>query len=335
MNGARGRHAAGNRRDNPLWNVFPALMIAALAISGFFLGHQVPEFMGMDLPSWLSRSLALVSITATVISIGYINSNCFIFTSDSRLLYIPYLLAVLSLPETLYMTKYHLAGLLLVWSIYYTVNYINNEPHRIRYPFMAGLTVSCAAIFVPPLVYMAALLLIYIIYRRSQDVFRMLLAFFAACLVPWIYVISVNYMLDAHSLADFMAVYAHDLLPSMPCFSELSIVETVLFVFAALLLLRSVIFVLMRSAEKNKAQNNAFRLSVALSVFIVLLVFFYFEDIRPAAVCLVVPPASFVVFDYLSKGNFTEARIFVVLMLVLAAVARITAFFPDTLSVLL
>lgn len=50
-------------------------------------------------PAWLSVLLAVACIGATVVSMGILNSDSFLFTSDGRLLYLPYLLVVFQSPE--------------------------------------------------------------------------------------------------------------------------------------------------------------------------------------------------------------------------------------------
>lgn len=306
-----------------------AVCAAGLAVSGFFL----PDWNGLSCsivkPMWLSHILAGLSLLAIAVSLGYINSDCFIFSSDSRLLYISYLIAVLALPCSMTLTLCHIAALLLLWSIFYSLKYINSENHRIYYSFVAGLLSSVASIMVPQLLYAGIFLLLYCIYRRAQDIARLVLSFVSAVLVPWIYVISWIYIFGDGDIAGFIGTYCSSL--SLPQFPETDIVEAVGMAFGIILGVRAVVFVVSMNRERNKAQKNSFGLSVALSVIVFVSGILYKSSVPPMFTAIAAVPLSFSVFDFLTNGRKSEVYIFIALFLLLSVSMRLSEFFPGLL----
>lgn len=317
------------QRNSAVMVVLLAACAAGLAVSGFFLPDWNGAACSIVRPLWLSHILAGLCLLATAVSLGYINSDCFIFSSDSRLLYLTYLMAVLSLPCAMTLTLYHIAALLVLWSMFYSLKYVNSENHRLYYAFVAGLLSSAASLMVPQLIYAGIFLLLYCIYRRTQDVLRLLLSYVSASLVPWIYVISWIYIFGKSDISGFMAGYLSEL--SFPLFPETDVADAVCIAFSILLGIRAIIFVLSMNRERNKAQKNSFGLSVALSFVAVVSGILYGGSISPLFIAVAAVPLSFAVFDYLTNGRKQEVYIFLSCFLLLSVSVRLLEFFPGLL----
>ncbi|HIZ86423.1 MAG TPA: hypothetical protein IAC04_08025 [Candidatus Coprenecus stercoravium] len=312
-------------RRSPVLNVLLAVLAAGLAVSGFFLSGDIPD-SGIVSPVWLSNVLAAVTLLAIAVSLNYVNSNSFLFTSDSKLLYLPYLSAVLAFPGALTLTFFHISAFLIIWAVYYALMYVNGETRSMYSLFMAVLCSSAAAVMVPPLLYACAFIFLYVLYRRGQDIVRMLLVFLTAVLLPWLYILVWKYFFDAGGFGDFIAGYAEMLVPSLPSFSSVPVYRAVYAGLLALIGLRAVFYVLSTSWERNKAQKNAFGLSAALSVLALFLELFFTRTLTPLSVVAAAVPFSFAVFDYLSNCRREEAVAAISLLLLSSAGVRVMDF---------
>ena len=316
-------------RQSPVMPVLFAVVAAGLLVSGFFLPGEGGGNTGIVGPLWLSHVLSVLVLLVTALSLNYVNSNSFLFTSDSKLLYLPYLVTVLAFPGTIHLTLYHLAAFLTVWTMYYALMYINGETHRVYYVFMAGLTSSTAAVMSPPLLYAGVLVLFYIFYRRAQDTLRVLTAYLSAMAVPWLYVASWIYIFGPEvSFGEFLSSFSQKLVPSLPSFSGLPVSYAVFVSVIVVIGLRTVIYAASRGMERNKAQKNAYGLSVALSVFMLVLELLFSWDISPLSVIVAAAPFSFAVFDFLSNGRRNETVIMLSLLLLSAVFFRVSEFLP-------
>lgn len=316
----------GDQRKSALMTVLLVACTAGLAVSGFFLPEWNGVSCGIIGPQWLSHILAAVCLLATAVSLGYINSDCFVFSSDSRLLYLPYLMAVFALPCALTLTFCHVAALLQLWSIFYALRYVNSEDHRLRYSFIAGLLSSVSAVIVPQTVFAGVFLLIYCIYRRGQDVLRLVLSYISAAAVPWIYAVSWIYISGIGSISGFFSDYGASL--ALPPFSRIGLSTAVCLGFAVLLGLRALAFVVSMNRERNKAQKNSFGLSVALSVVLLLTGILYRETLSPLFIAVAAVPFSFAVFDFFTNGRKFEVYLYLSFFLLLSVLARLLEFFP-------
>ena len=92
-----------------------------------------------------------------------------VYTSDTKLLYLPYLLAALSVPGSMELSVWHIAALLILWAVFYAVRYLNSEQLRMDYIFGAMLMAGAASAIVPCLMYAQIFIFIHCLYRRGQE----------------------------------------------------------------------------------------------------------------------------------------------------------------------
>ena len=205
------------RQSSPVMALLLAVVAAGMAVSAFFLPAGQDGTASVLQPDWLSNVLSLLTLLAVAVSLNYVNSNNFQFSSDSRLLYLPYLLAVLAFPDAISLTYSHLAAFLTVWTMYFTLMYVNSENHRPYYAFMAGLTSSMAALMLPPLLYVCAFIMLYVIFVRGQALARLLLSYLSAVALPWVYVsVWYGFFVEDGTFRQFLADYGGGLVPSLP-----------------------------------------------------------------------------------------------------------------------
>ena len=176
-----------DKRKSPLLIFLLAISVVVLAVSYFFLpdGVAKPDTGLISIP-WLSCAAALVCLAVTAASMGLLNYNDFLYTSDTKLLYLPYLLAALSVPGSMELSVWHIAALLILWAVFYAVRYLNSEQLRMDYIFGAMLMAGAASAIVPCLMYAQIFIFIHCLYRRGQEPLRHLLASLAGTALPWV-----------------------------------------------------------------------------------------------------------------------------------------------------
>ena len=315
-----------SRQSSPVMTLLLAVAAAGMAVSAFFLPDVHECTVSIVQPEWLSNMLSLLTLLAVAVSLNYVNSNNFQFSSDSKLLYLPYLLAVMAFPGAITLTYCHLAAFLTVWTLYFTLMYVNGEYHRLYYAFMAGLVSSLSALLLPPLLYVCAFILLYIIYLRGQDIIRLLLAYLSAVLLPWVYAAVWIFFRQPEALKGFLADFGAGLSPSLPAFSGMDILTAVYLSLLILIGIRAVVYIVSRSHERNKAQKNAFGLSAALSIFVLALELLFGGTMTSLSVIVAAVPFSFAVFNFLSNGRRVETSLLLSLLLLAAVLLRVFGF---------
>ncbi len=311
-------------RKSPLLNVLLAVAVLVLAVLCFVLPEAGDRTgSGIVHIPWLSDLLALVCITGTVVSMGLLNYSSFLFTSDAGRLYLPYLLMIIPLPGVMGLSLSHIAAFLMVWSIFFAAGYINEERIRTDYAFGAVLTAGTASVLMPCLVYAEVFIFLYCLYiRGAQSLMRYVLASLAGAAVPWVYLAAAGFIFPVPvSLGNFLHDFRQNAALTVPSFGGMETADAVGMALILLLALRSAVFVLLRGRERNKAQKNAFGLSVALSLVLILSAVFCGGMREPLVVMTAAVPVSFMSFDLFTNGRRTETYIWLIL-LVLAAAAR-------------
>ena len=119
---------------------------------------------------------------------------------------------------------------------------------------------------------------------------------------------------------------------SLPEIGGMPLMDMIWAGFCLLLGLRAIVFVLARGRERNKAQKNAFGLSVALSVVCLLATVFCREYREPLSVIVTAVPFSFLVFDLFTNGRRIEAGLWISLLVLAAAAMRVSEFLPGLLQ---
>ena len=289
------------RQSSPVMTLLLAVAAAGMAVSAFFLPDVHECTVSIVQPEWLSNVLSLLTLLAVAVSLNYVNSNNFQFSSDSKLLYLPYLLAVMAFPGAITLTYCHLAAFLTVWTLYFTLMYVNGEYHRLYYAFMAGLVSSLSALLLPPLLYVCAFIMLYVIF---------VLIFFR----------------QPGALKGFLADFGAGLSPSLPAFSGMDILTAVYLSLLILIGIRAVVCIVSRSHERNKAQKNAFGLSAALSIFVLALELLFGGTMTSLSVIVAAVPFSFAVFNFLSNGRRVETSLLLSLLLLAAVLLRVFGF---------
>ena len=311
-------------RTSAILNLTLGIVSAAMAVSCFFLPEE-------NVP-WLSSLLALLSLAAVAVSMGILNYSSYLFTSDTKRLFLPYLICVLSVPGIMDAGPFHIAALLTVWTMFLAAGYINSDRVRMDFAFGSVLIAGAASMAVPCLVYAQIVTVLYCLYVRNQEPLRYLLSILAGAGIPWLYVVVWSFIFPGLTdLGAFLGRYAHGMELSLPSFDGMTLPEISWAVLLTLLIIRSLVFVIRRRRERNKAQKNAFGLSVALSVVMLLAVFFCGGLEEPLLLMSAGVPAAFAAYDLFINGRRAEAGVWLALLMLSAVAVRLSEFFPDIL----
>ena len=311
-------------RTSAILNLTLGIVSAAMAVSCFFLPEE-------NVP-WLSSLLALLSLAAVAVSMGILNYSSYLFTSDTKRLFLPYLICVLSVPGIMDAGPFHIAALLTVWTMFLAAGYINSDRVRMDFAFGSVLIAGAASMAVPCLVYAQIVTVLYCLYVRNQEPLRYLLSILAGAGIPWLYVVVWSFIFPGLTdLGAFLGRYAHGMELSLPSFDGMTLPEMSWAVLLSLLIIRSLVFVIQRRRERNKAQKNAFGLSVALSVVMFLAVFFCGGLEEPLLLMSAGVPAAFAAYDLFINGRRAEAGVWLALLMLSAVAVRLSEFFPDIL----
>ena len=311
-------------RTSAILNLTLGIVSAAMAVSCFFLPEE-------NVP-WLSSLLALLCLAAAAVSMGILNYSSYLFTSDTKRLFLPYLICVLSVPGIMDAGPFHIAALLTVWTMFLAAGYINSDRVRMDFAFGSVLIAGAASMAVPCLVYAQIMTVLYCLYVRNQEPLRYLLSILAGAGIPWLYVVVWSFIFpDLTDLGAFLGRYAHGMELSLPSFEGMTLPEISWAVLLTLLIIRSLVFVIQRRRERNKAQKNAFGLSVALSVVMLLAVFFCGGLEEPLLLMSAGVPAAFAAYDLFINGRRAEAGVWLALLMLSAVAVRLSEFFPDIL----
>ena len=311
-------------RTSAILNLTLGIVSAAMAVSCFFLPEE-------NVP-WLSSLLALLSLAAVAVSMGILNYSSYLFTSDTKRLFLPYLICVLSVPGIMDAGPFHIAALLTVWTMFLAAGYINSDRVRMDFAFGSVLIAGAASMAVPCLVYAQIVTVLYCLYVRNQEPLRYLLCILAGAGIPWLYVVVWSFIFPGLTdLGAFLGRYAHGMELSLPSFDGMTLPEMSWAVLLSLLVIRSLVFVIRRRRERNKAQKNAFGLSVALSVVMFLTVVFCGGLEEPLLLMSAGVPAAFAAYDLFINGRRAEAGAWLALLMLSAVAVRLSEFFPDIL----
>lgn len=305
-------------------------VMVGLAVSCCFLPEASRDVSAgiVSLP-WLSGLSAMLVLAAVAVSMGLLNYSSFLFTSDVRRLYLPYLITVLSIPGVTSFGWFHIAALLTVWAMFFAAGYVTSEKVRMDYAFGAAVMSGSASIMVPSMVYVEIFIFLYCVCVRSQHYIRYLLAFWAGAALPWLYAFVLGFVFpDSVSPADCVENLRQGMRLAFPTTDGLGTVAVVWYIFILVFAFRSAIFVLFNGRDRKKAQKNAFGFSVALSLIFLLTAIFCQGLGTPLFMMVAAVPVSFVTFDFLTNGRRGEVSLWITLLILLAVGGRVLDFLP-------
>ncbi len=173
----------------------PLMLIAiALYISAFYIPYdpfKINCFLFEDLfnNSAFSGRNALSIISATVLLLGTAFSiylfDSFFSTGINHIIAAAYLCFTLSSPYSIILTPVHITGLLLVWSIFYSIKYIGKGQNN-DLIFISMFLLGCASFFYVPIIWIFPII-IGISIRASEDKTRYLITTLIGLIMPLVF----------------------------------------------------------------------------------------------------------------------------------------------------
>jgi len=275
---------------------------------------------------WLSVLLSLVVLCVCSVSLTYINRKFFSVSSTIESMPLLYLLLVSVEPSSLCFSEFHIAALLLIWAVYQTLRYISYERPKPCYYFYAVLMLSCSCLLVPSLVWLLPVSMstvLLICPDRSVKVFLMTVG---GAALPVIYLLSFMFFANMADISGFWTEWWYRASASGISFADASLVR--LFYMASLTIVVSVasfsVFGVYDTAIGSRKKILCFTLISTLTLFAIRLFFGIGWVNSPAPVMMV--PISLILLNYLVRPHGRTSFTLMAVLLITAAVYRISAF---------
>ncbi|MFA7115791.1 MAG: hypothetical protein WC140_00955 [Bacteroidales bacterium] len=190
-------------------NIIISLFLTLLMfISSFFIDIDVEKLysninylnifskIGTYLFSHLifSNFLAVCFLILISISLYYVNESYLQVARNSWTLSFIFIFLVSMAPSCIYFSKYHIAGLLIIWALYYNVRFIMEEKYKRSSIFMNILILSLISLILPKFIWLEMLVLIFNLMFGKVHFLKYFLISLSAILLPFLYVISINFL---------------------------------------------------------------------------------------------------------------------------------------------
>ena len=94
----------------------------------------------------------------------------------------------------------------------------------------------------PPLLYVCAFIMLYVIFVRGQALARLLLSYLSAVALPWVYVsVWYGFFVEDGTFRQFLADYGGGLVPSLPELSGMDLQTAIYLSLLAVIGIRAVV----------------------------------------------------------------------------------------------
>lgn len=308
---------------------YPLLLTALtlfLAVTSLSVttGTAAASFLGKAIGSdILSRILSFATLAIIAISLNYVNSGCFLFASDSCMLWGSYLSMVFLLPGISCFTEYHIGALLMLYALFFMIKYMSEERFKPSLLFLSMLSVSAAAAMIPPLFPLPAVFVILALFGGNENILKSILTMLSALSLPLIYLFCCNYIFNTVSLTDYFGWYGETLSLKGPVFGRYTVMFIVYKSALILFLVRSVLSVILTYKTKNRTQKAASIVFLSVSLALAVVYLLYHTLVSPLTGMILLVPLSFAVYDFYHNAGEKERRTVLTIFIILSAAVRI------------
>lgn len=267
----------------------------------------------------LSHAAALACIILISLSLYYINNNCFLVSPNSSLLPSIFLLMVFANPSSIAFSRYHIVGLIMIWSVFFGVKYLSDEKEKIGMLFFSVLLASISAIVLPPMAWVFAALFVINFFLRPVGFVKYLLTCVSAAILPFIYIFSYRYMFSQMDLVPYFQNYWNTISDVEFSFAGMDIIRIFCYLMIVAMFFRSLSFAAFTITNKKRESKKLILYSYLYTVIITFLIVMYHEPGRSSSVILLSLPFSILFFDFLTNnGRKNESSAFLLLLIVVS-----------------
>lgn len=271
----------------------------------------------------LSHILSFVTLTIIAIFLNYVNSSCFLFASDSYLLWGSYLSLVFILPGVSYFTEYHIGTFFMLCSIFFVIRYISEEKFKPSLLFFSILFISTAAAMIPPLFPIPVVFIVLALFSSNENILKSILTILSAIFLPLIYLFCSNYIFNTISLSDYFEWYRDTLSLKGMIFGKYTVIFIVYELALILFLVRSVVSVIVNYHAKNRTQKIASIVSLSVSLTLAIICLLYHTLTSALLGMILLVPLSFAIYDFYHNAGKKERRTVLMIFIILSAALRI------------
>lgn len=299
------------------------ILVLILLVGAFF----TPGIESHWLSPVLSSILAIASLTCICISLYYINGSFFLISGNSLALPALYLLLVLSYPQAVYFSYYHIAALLFLWGYYFNIIFIVEREKQMSSLFLSTLILSSIVLIIPQFIWIIAALWIFDIVYSKMNFFRYTAIYLAAFLIPFIYYFSINYLFFDLDFVSVLTEFSSALTNVSIAFEPMTVSHIFMVGMIAIVVIRSVLFLFSHRREFNATSSRSYSRGALMTFLILLLDLLYFSSIDHSIQIIFFIPISVIIFAFFNNvEKKTRANVLLILLLLSIIVGRISYF---------
>ncbi|MDX9781399.1 MAG: DUF6427 family protein [Bacteroidales bacterium] len=310
----------------------PATLVVLLLLSwisaGFVPHLKVEEDWIPALISFLDIStirerwsmyISTFFLVCNAVSLYVIGLKSLSTGKNKFLLPLIYLLFVLISPSSLYFTGTSVSSLLMLWSLYFSTTSKQSDLHF----FISGFLASVAALFEPTLALLVLLIMAFAFSSRGVSA-RSLVMMLASVLIPFVFVLSVRYILFDDALL-FAELFLNTVTTFYPLQTGLQNFPDIVLYIALFVVLLSAFWYVFQERGRYKIEKARTMTRFILMILVMLSIILMFPQNMTHFAPVISIPASVLMNEYLinyEKSN--KHKIQWIILLTLMLVARIS-----------
>jgi len=322
--------AENTRKLNVLFRILVLLSVCMYFLSFFNItdGGNFSLRNDLTLGSVLSSLGLLIAIC---ISLYYVNDSFFLVTKNSERLPILYMSLVLLSPNVILFSKYHILALLLIWNLYFEVQYLTKET-KSNGPLFIGITLLVISVLIDPvMLWLLIVILPYNLKLLRGFHFNYFIIIMGSIFLSLFWYIGVSFIIhpELETIKNLWINFSNKLTDIRIGDYNYKIYEVLLLCLIILIFILSRIKLLPRLKDSfNLGRNRAFKIASVYGIIILVLLIIYDSNFFSAASVLLFIPFVLLFFDYieLSIGKI-ETRVLLLALWGLIAIHRFTYFF--------
>ncbi len=308
-----------------IYRILLVVSLAALFVSAVPL--MEPSGTGWFAGSrWVSVLLSSVILCVSAISLTYINRKFFSVTSSVEALPMLYFLTVSAEPSSLCLSGFHIAALLLPWSLYHIIRFISYERPKPSYYFYGILLVSIASVPVPSIAWLIPLIMLSVIFMCPEKSVKVFLMTSAGAVLPYVYLMSFMFFANRTDLSGYWTGWWESASSTGISFAGASLAR-MFFMISMVAAVTMASFAVFRVYDMSSgAEKRVLRFSLLFTVSLFALRLFFGSLWDGCSAPLVMMPVSFILMNYLEHHRNRVSFTLPAVLATAAAVYRISAF---------
>ncbi|MFA6676404.1 MAG: hypothetical protein WCS34_02290 [Bacteroidales bacterium] len=315
-------------------NIFFRILIL-LSVCMYFLSFfNITNAGNFSIRNDLALGSVILSIGLLIIiciSLYYVNDSFFFISKNPERLPILYLSLVLLSPNVILFSKYHVLALLLIWNLYFEVQYLAKEI-KPSGSLLVGVSLLAISVLIEPaMLWLLVLTIPYKLKLLRGSHFKYLIITLGAIFLSLFWYVGLSFIShpEIETIKNLWIHFSNQLTDIRIGDYNYKIYELLLLTIIILIYILSRVKLLPRLKNSfNLARSRAFKISSLYGIIIILLLIIYNSDLFSAASLLVFIPLVLLFFDYIELSiEKIETRVLLLALWGLIIVHRFTYLF--------